>query len=528
MELDFLGIVDDLHIGIAVYRAVDDGQNFEFVYANNEVGRLENVALQEIIGKRVTDAFPGVTELGLFEVFQKVYKTGESQRHPISMYKDTRIAGWRENFVFKLDNGLIVAAYTDETRQKQLEEELLGSQSEKEAILEGAADPILVTDGEVTLYANRKAAELFRYEDPSDLIGVHIRHYFPEQNREQILERALGRIGGELLPTLYDSVIQRKDGSTLVVEFNISMIEYNGKPAILNIMRDLSERIQEQEILTAIGELVNPMLNPDSTIYDITIQVLNHALSLTSSQHGFVSEVDEVTKDSLVHTFTSMMQDCKVSLFKTRFAVNEDGTYRGLWGHTLNTLRSFYTNEPDEYENRIGVPDGHIALINFLSVPVIIGNELVGQISVANSERDYGDEDVRSVERLAVIYALAIHRMRAEQERDDLSIKVTREQMRAEQAEEMEQIKTSFMNTATHEIRTPITSIKGYTELIHDAFETRDYETAESYFEIISRNVQRLEILSNDLLDVQRLESGRVELDIKSCELDGLIKEIRS
>jgi signal transduction histidine kinase len=53
-----------------------------------------------------------------------VYASGQPEHHPISLYEDERIIGWRENFVYKLPSGEVVAVYTDETERKQAEEAL--------------------------------------------------------------------------------------------------------------------------------------------------------------------------------------------------------------------------------------------------------------------------------------------------------------------------------------------------------------------------------------------------------------------
>ncbi len=110
--------------GVAVYEAVDDGEDFIFVEFNKAGAEIDNVKIKELIGKKVTETFPGVKEFGLFEVFQRVWKTGKSEHCPIAVYKDERITGWRENFVYKLPSGEIVAVYSDETLRKQSEEAL--------------------------------------------------------------------------------------------------------------------------------------------------------------------------------------------------------------------------------------------------------------------------------------------------------------------------------------------------------------------------------------------------------------------
>ncbi len=71
-----------------------------------------------------------------------------------------------------------------------------------------------------------------------------------------------------------------------------------------------------------------------------------------------------------------------------------------------------------------------------------------------------------------------------------------------------EQIRIEFVGNASHELRTPITSIKGYVETLKEDFKNKHYEGADQFINIISRNVDRLIFLVNDLLDLSTLESS--------------------
>jgi two-component system, OmpR family, phosphate regulon sensor histidine kinase PhoR len=71
-----------------------------------------------------------------------------------------------------------------------------------------------------------------------------------------------------------------------------------------------------------------------------------------------------------------------------------------------------------------------------------------------------------------------------------------------------EQIRIEFVGNASHELRTPITNIKGYVETLKDDFKNNRYDGAQPFIEIISKNVDRLIFLVNDLLDLSTLEQG--------------------
>jgi PAS domain S-box-containing protein len=120
-EAKFRVLFDNVSSGVAIYEARNDGEDFVFVDFNAAAEEIENIRKDELLGKSVTEVFSGVKEFGLFEVFQRVYKTGTPEHHPISVYKDERIAGWRENYVYRLPSGQIVAVYDDVSARKRSE-----------------------------------------------------------------------------------------------------------------------------------------------------------------------------------------------------------------------------------------------------------------------------------------------------------------------------------------------------------------------------------------------------------------------
>ncbi len=114
-------LFDHVNSGVAIYEAVRDGEDFIFVDFNPAAEQIEHLRKEELIGKSVSEVFPGVNQFGLLDVFRRVYKTGKSEHHPISIYKDERIAGWRENHVYRLPSGHVVAVYDDISARKRTE-----------------------------------------------------------------------------------------------------------------------------------------------------------------------------------------------------------------------------------------------------------------------------------------------------------------------------------------------------------------------------------------------------------------------
>lgn len=109
---------------VAIYEVKNNGADFIFKDMNEAAEKAERIKKGDLVGKSVITAFPRVKEYGLLDIFRRVYKTGRPVHHPVSLYKDNRIAGWRENFVYKLPNGNIVTVYDDLTEKKQYEEKI--------------------------------------------------------------------------------------------------------------------------------------------------------------------------------------------------------------------------------------------------------------------------------------------------------------------------------------------------------------------------------------------------------------------
>lgn len=89
--------------------------------------------------------------------------------------------------------------------------------------------------------------------------------------------------------------------------------------------------------------------------------------------------------------------------------------------------------------------------------------------------------------------------------------------------EELVQARTQFLNTTAHELRTPLTPIILQTHLLADAMAASQDPTQRRSFEILTRNIRRLEHLVNDVLDAARLQSGKLKLRRRRIDLGRLV-----
>jgi len=170
-EARYRAIFENMSNGVAVYHVVGNGEDFIFKDFNRGAEKIENHKRDALIGRSVIEVFPGIKDFGLLDVFQRVWRTGKAEHHPVGMYKDGLVTGWRENFVYKLPSGEIVAIYSDETKRKVAEKKLKESEEQKRAILDGSPNMMLYLDKNLTIiWANKKAASVIN-KTLYDIIG---------------------------------------------------------------------------------------------------------------------------------------------------------------------------------------------------------------------------------------------------------------------------------------------------------------------------------------------------------------------
>jgi PAS domain S-box-containing protein len=248
----FKVIFENVCSGVAIYETRNDGEDFVFVDFNPAAEQIEHIKKEDIIGRSVTDVFPGVKEFGLFEVFQRVYQTGTPEHHPISVYKDERIAGWRENYVYRLPSGQIVAVYDDVSARKRTE--LVARMTDQcfRAIADytydwevwiGPPGRVLWTNPAAQRVTGYSIKEIMAMSDyPSSLV------YKEDRNRiERAFRTALkGSTGNEV-----QFRIIRKDGKVIWVEMSWQPI-YDDSGSSLGhrqSIRDITARKEAQEAL---------------------------------------------------------------------------------------------------------------------------------------------------------------------------------------------------------------------------------------------------------------------------------------
>ena len=148
-----------------------------------------------------------------------------------------------------------VISVMDITGLKRAEDALRESEEKYRTLVERANDGIMVIQDQAIRFCNSRAAEMWGGV-PADLIGRQFTDFMDPDEIARILEIYRARLEGRPAPRVYDTVYHRKDGILLHLGINAGLISYQGSPATLVFIRDITERKKsEEELLTAHRKL---------------------------------------------------------------------------------------------------------------------------------------------------------------------------------------------------------------------------------------------------------------------------------
>lgn len=117
-------LFENIYSGVTIYTKNEHGKDFIIRDMNRAGEAIDNIKRENTVGKMLLQVFPQARDFGLYDVFDRVWETGQPEHFPVAHYKDDRISGWRENYVYKLPSGEIVSVFNDVTQQKIAQENL--------------------------------------------------------------------------------------------------------------------------------------------------------------------------------------------------------------------------------------------------------------------------------------------------------------------------------------------------------------------------------------------------------------------
>ncbi len=194
---------------------------------------------------------------------------------------------------------------------------------------------------------------------------------------------------------------------------DVELISYFSDIAWETIIRKRAdnELARQRMIDRSLAEL-SALLLTTFAIEEISFMVLETSKKLTGARFGFVGSIDSASGKLVSHTLTKdIWEQCNIP---DKSIVFEH--FSGLWGWVLQHRQPIMTNTLDQDERATGVPEGHLPITGFLGVPVMLYDQILGIIALANPEQPFSDLDLQAAKRLATLYAFALQRRQTEEQ----------------------------------------------------------------------------------------------------------------
>ncbi len=349
--------IDALSINIALYKKDEDG-DFIFLDLNKKAEETEGILKVDLYGKKVTEVYPGIVEMGLLDVFYRVFDTAQTEVHEMAYYHDKRISGWRKNTVSKLDANVLMAVFEDmhekrelegqvrslenknneNTRLKKKTAQLLSEKSKYEALLKNATDAIFIMDYEGALLEYSDKAKYFLGYEESEMHNLSVFDWDKEVKSSNDYKDIVAALSSE--PITIERTHTRKDGTTYIASITASKTKAAGNELIYCAVRDVTEerdtqkQLMQQSKLAQMGEMISMIAHqwrqPLSAISSVTIGLrveamlkefdLTHKEEFEQYQASLLEGLENI--EELVTTLSSTIND-----FRNFFRPNKEYEY---------------------------------------------------------------------------------------------------------------------------------------------------------------------------------------------------------
>ena len=187
---------------------------------------------------------------------------------------------------------------------------------------------------------------------------------------------------------------------------------------------------------------------------------------------------------------------------------------KGVTGEVWATAKPILVEDIRQRTNYISAAPG---AVGEMCAPLIVGGEVLGVVDVESWER--GRLTASSLElltRLADQMALVVGSARSLHQQRQLVARL----------QELDEMKSDFVAITSHEVRTPLTAIRGYVQTLRRHADKLSEKQVHDFLEIIDHQSDRLSRLVEDLLVVSRIEAGQVRLELETVEIGPFVRRI--
>ncbi|HEV8434016.1 MAG TPA: histidine kinase dimerization/phospho-acceptor domain-containing protein, partial [Thermoanaerobaculia bacterium] len=414
---------------------------------------------------------------------------------------------------------IVSAAFALWRIERSLNESIARQVARTEAVIGAMADGVMLVDEEgrtvfinpsgQKLIGNETGVPIFRH---ADVYGLRAENGEPLDARELPAAQALATSRAVSDVTM---TIVRGDSEMAVLMSAVPLFEDHRVTGAVVTFRDITERrrleeemaqqAQRAQTLADAGAFFTSNIDPvwvTQAIAERTAEVLGDWAAVILKD----SDSKELRVAALYHRDMASLGLAWSYIYRQPLTVGE-----GIIGQVVATGYPSLTANvgapqrgADEYSVAGAISATPMTLASLLILPLRTRREMLGALIIAanDPERTMTDENLPLAELLAERAALAIENAKLYTEQVDARRKV----------EDLSRLKDEFLSIASHELRTPVTSIKGYTQLAKTLIREGDLNTSEEYLEIALDQIDRMSRLILELLDVSRIETGRLEI----------------
>ncbi|HKR62259.1 MAG TPA: ATP-binding protein [Thermoanaerobaculia bacterium] len=415
--------------------------------------------------------------------------------------------------------------------EQQLRDSIARQVRRTEAMIAGMSDGVLLVDGEGrTVFINPAGQRLLGKGEVGVPITQHAEVYRLRDEHGRMLDPQ-ELPAAQSLSTgrpVHDTtiIIARDGGERVAVSMSATPLQEDGATSgVVVTFRDITERrrLEEQmqvqaeraQILADAGAFFSSNIDPGWVTQAIAERVAE-VLGDWSAVILRNADTKELSVASIYHRDMASLGLAWSYIYRQPLVVGE-----GLIGQVVssgypslmtNVRPAFDTTNPGTYH------PSPVKLASLLILPLRTRREMIGALIIAANDPDRAmtDDKLPLAEVLAERAALAIENAKLYTEQVEARRKV----------EDLSRLKDEFLSIASHELRTPVTSIKGYTQLAKMLIKEGDLGTSEEYLDIALDQIDRMSRLILELLDVSRIETGRLEIRREAIPWPHFVREV--
>ena len=408
-------------------------------------------------------------------------------------------------------------------------DELAAAEARLRSIIDSSLDAIITTDAHSIITTWSHYAEVIFGWRPDEAIGKALSEtIIPERHRQahqQGVERYLSTGEKRILNQRIEITALHRDGREFPVELTVSAARWGNDVIFSAFVRDLTERNRAQQRVAAQHD-VTRILAESHSLSDAAPRILRGIGERLQWGLGVFWVVDP-RSDVLRPVGEWHASDLSVADF---VAVTEQTRFKrgaGLPGRVWESGQPIWIVDAATDEN---FPRANAAakagLHGAFAFPICVAEELLGVIEFYHHGVVEPDESLlTAVEVIGGDIGQSVQRVRAEEERDRVLAAMERLNQeladRTAEAEAANNAKSEFLATMSHEFRTPINAIIGYTDLLEAEVTGPLSDAQKAQLKRIRVGSRHLMGLIEDVLDLAKIEAGHIRVEqeaVNACE----------